>query len=232
MKLKNLAHNQKNPRTVTDAKLAQLKKALLKFGDLSGIVFNRKSGKLVGGHQRSKILDGDQEITITKKYVKPTKSGTVTEGYILLKGERFRYREVEWDDTTEKAAAIAANKNAGEWDIPQLNATLQELSHFDLDFDVGLTMFDSKELADLPAPIEVAAHTRKQKEPKEPKPPKCKAGESYRMGSSTLRCGPDDLEFCDQVLDGWEKYSGEPAELLPLPLMRKPVKQAEKQARV
>jgi hypothetical protein len=230
MNIKALAHNGHNPRTITDSKLKQLRKALLEFGDLSGIVFNTKTKQLVGGHQRTKLIDDKTPVVITKRFEKPTRTGTIAQGYVELKGERFSYREVSWEPLREKAAAIAANKNAGEWDLEQLSATLKELTHFDVDFDLDLTMFSTKELADLPSPIEVSSHTRKQSEKKEPKPPKCKAGESYQLGSSTLRCGPDDLEFCDQVIDGWEEYSGEEAKLLPLPLMRKPTTQAKKQA--
>jgi hypothetical protein len=229
MKIQELAHDARNPRTITDSKLKQLKKALIEFGDLSGIVFNTRTKQLVGGHQRTKLIDDKTPVIITKRFDKPTRTGTIAQGYVELKGERFSYREVSWEAVKQKAAAIAANKNAGEWDMEQLSATLKELTHFDLDFDLDLTMFSTKELADLPNPIEVAAHTRKKSDPKEPKPPKCKAGETYQLGSSQLRCGPDDLEFCDQVIDGWKDYSGEDAKLLPLPLMRKPAKQVGKQ---
>lgn len=53
MKVKNLKANPENPRTITDAKLLQLKRSMERFGDLSGIVFNRRSGNLGGGHQRA-----------------------------------------------------------------------------------------------------------------------------------------------------------------------------------
>jgi DNA modification methylase len=194
MKLKDLAHNQKNPRTITDAKLAQLKKALLTFGDLSGIVFNRKSKQLVGGHQRTKHFDGDTEVVYTKKFTRPTKTGTVAEGYVELNGERFTYREVEWDRPTELAANIAANKGAGEWDLPELGAMLKELSHFDLDFDMDLTMHDADELQEFEG-ITVKEHTRTgatgvdEDDVPEPKAARAKTGDIYRLGSHRLMCG-------------------------------------------
>lgn len=145
MEVKDLSPNLKNPRKISDAKLAQLKKALAEFGDLGGFVFNRKSKQIVSGHQRAKLFDGSAKITIEKKYSKPTTTGTVAEGFIEFNGERFKYREVSWTDQKEKAANIAANKGAGEWDHELLGEWLQELeeSHFDLD----LTMFDAPELS-------------------------------------------------------------------------------------
>jgi hypothetical protein len=149
----------------------------------------------------------------------------VAEGFVLLNGERFSYREVTWDKTREKAANIAANKNAGEWDLPQLNEWLKELSSFDIDFDINLTMFDAKELAELPDAIEVSAHTRtpgngKEKEDKDREPAKCKPGEVYALGSHRLKCGEDDLHYCDLIIARWEKHSGQEAILQPKAILK------------
>ncbi len=219
MKLKDLQPNEQNPRIISKQKLAMLKKAVFKFGDLGGVIYNRKSQRLVGGHQRQKVFDPASIITIVKKYSRPTKTGTVAEGFIEVNGERFSYREVYWTPAIEKAANIAANKGAGEWDIPQLNEWLKELSHFDVNIDLDLTMFDAKELSELPTPIEVAAHTRKtgsgkDDEEDERGPAKCKAGELYALGKTKLKVGEDDLHYCDLIISRWEKYSGNEAVLI------------------
>lgn len=146
MKIKDLKANPKNPRTVSDEKLAMLKKALAEFGDLSGVVYNRKTKQLVGGHQRTKNFPPDATIEITTKFKKPTKVGTVALGYVLVNGERHNYREVEWDEIREKAANIAANKGAGEWDLPQLEEWMKEIDEYG--FDLDLTMFDGVARAD------------------------------------------------------------------------------------
>ncbi len=145
MLIQDLNPNPKNPRTISDAKLEQLKKALHEFGDLSAIVFNRKTKHLVGGHQRTRVLDSDCEVTITKNYSKPTRTGTVAEGYVDVHGERYAYREVSWPKHKEMAANIAANKGAGEWNVEELTHWMKELGSFDVDFDLDLTMFDEKE---------------------------------------------------------------------------------------
>jgi hypothetical protein len=143
MEIKDLQQNPHNPRTITDKKLKMLAKALEEYGDLSGIVFNRKTKQLVGGHQRSKVLDQDAEVVIEQKFKKPTRTGTVALGYILINGERFSYREVSWDETKEKAANIAANKGAGDWDKAKLTEWMKDLGESFLDLD--LTMFDDVE---------------------------------------------------------------------------------------
>lgn len=134
-----------NPRKITKSELDRLKKALEEFGDLSGIVFNRRTGRLVGGHQRCKVMPQDATIEITKTYDIPTRTGTVSEGYIIIDGERYTYREVDWDETKEKAANIAANAHGGDWDEEKLHILLKELTAIP-DFDLDLTGFD---LADI-----------------------------------------------------------------------------------
>lgn len=145
MRVKDLSPNPKNPRTVTEEKLAQLKKSYAEFGFLGGVVNNVTTKHLVAGHQTIKTIDAATDITIEKKYKKPTKQGTVAEGFILLpNGEKITYREVAWDKTKEKAATIAANNNAGEWNHELLGDWMKDLSK--AKFDLDLTMFDVNEI--------------------------------------------------------------------------------------
>ena len=53
----DLEHADYNPRKIGDRALHVLGEAMVRFGDLSGIVFNRRTGRLIGGHQRTKHLD-------------------------------------------------------------------------------------------------------------------------------------------------------------------------------
>lgn len=198
MKISQLTPHPKNPRTITSAKLAQLKRTLVEFGDLSGVVYNKKTGHLVGGHQRVQQFASvvSTDITLSKSYKTPTKTGTVAEGYISFEGERFSYREVEWDKHREKAANLAANKGAGEWDLPQLGEWLKELGSFDVDFDLDLTMFDGDELAEITG-TEVSAHTRMnattgvdEDDFGEGSPEPCAAlGDVWVLGRHRLMCG-------------------------------------------
>jgi hypothetical protein len=144
--LAELAPNPKNPRRVTDAKLAMLKASMERFGDLGGIVFNRRSSHLVGGHQRLAAYRASalQDVVITTEHDAPTAAGTLREGYIVAKnGERFSYREVDWDEPTEMAANLAANKGAGEFELPSV---AEFMSHLEaVEFDLDLTGFDEQE---------------------------------------------------------------------------------------
>ena len=87
--LSQLSGNPKNPRRISEKKLELLKRALGEFGDLSGIIFNRTTKHLVGGHQRVMVLPKDAKVVITKNYDAPTRTGTVAEGFVEIDGERF-----------------------------------------------------------------------------------------------------------------------------------------------
>ena len=110
---------------------------MAEFGDLSGIVVNRRTGNMVGGHQRVKNLDPEWQI-----HAEPMQdsTGTVAAGHIETPWGRWTYREVEWPEEKEKAANIAANKHGGEWDQPKLEIVIDELKQ--IDFDIELTGFD------------------------------------------------------------------------------------------
>ena len=147
MKIKDLKPADYNPRKISDKQLEMLKKALTEFGDLSGIVFNRQTGNLVGGHQRLKCLPADAKIE-KKELKKITKTGTAAQGFIVIEGEKYTYREVDWDEVKEKTANIAANKHGGEFDDELLAALLKDLSEIP-DFDADLTGFDDKEISNI-----------------------------------------------------------------------------------
>lgn len=208
MKIQDLKKNPENPRKITEEKRKMLLKALRRFGDLSGIVFNRKTERLVGGHQRRDLFDPSTPIVIVKKYSKPTKTGTVAEGHFEVKGERFVYREVYWDEHTEKAANIAANKTAGDWDPAKLKDWIQGLNSFDVNFDLELTMFDPDEIKNIVG-IEVKGYTRSnaetgvdEDEVPEKAPPRAKTGDIYLLGRHRVICGDStDKAVVDKLVD-------------------------------
>lgn len=133
-----------NPRNISPEKLAMLKKAMEEYGDLGGVIFNTQTGRLIGGHQRTKNLDPTWPI---HKEPHTDAAGTVAIGYIETPNGRWTYREVEWAEKKEKAANIAANKMGGDWDDDLLQQLLSELYQGGLDMD--LTGFDQAELDEL-----------------------------------------------------------------------------------
>ena len=51
-----------NPRNITNRRLKALAASMEEFGDLSGIVYNHRTDRLISGHQRIKTAPGDANI--------------------------------------------------------------------------------------------------------------------------------------------------------------------------
>lgn len=128
-----------NPRKTTPERLIKLERNLREFGDLSGIVFNRQTGNIVGGHQRQKVLDPEWEIIKTEAN---DETGTVALGYVQTPFGDFNYREVDWSQDKEIAANMVANDAAGEWDQQKKKSLLNELN--DKKYDMT-QLFESKD---------------------------------------------------------------------------------------
>lgn len=205
MKVKDLRANPANPRTITDEKLVLLEKSLRAFGDLSGIVYNKQTERLVGGHQRSKVLPETAEIYIEKKYSSPTPTGTVSEGYVIVDGERYSYREVQWSEEREKAANIAANQHGGEFDFKKLAEWINDLDHLNVDLD--LLGFSETELSNIMAPVypewDKDPREDTQDEVPEVKETNIKLGDLFQLGEHRLLCGDStDKAQVDRLMNG------------------------------
>lgn len=155
-KITALEAHPENPRVITQKQREQLKKSIDNFGDLSGIVFNLRNGKLVGGHQRVASMGGlaGAVLHVTQTYQESTGSGTVREGFVEFEGERFAYREVDWDDRTHDAAMISANQQGGEFDDMVLREIVKRLTEEQDEFDKDVLGFDDDQLAALVADSE------------------------------------------------------------------------------
>jgi hypoxanthine phosphoribosyltransferase len=104
-----------NPRKITDSQIERLEGNLLKFGDLSGVVYCQNNKAYVGGNQRSKIFDG-AEIAILEKFDKPKSDKTVVTGFVNWNGNKYLYREVQFTEEEFREACIIANAGGGTWD--------------------------------------------------------------------------------------------------------------------
>jgi hypothetical protein len=141
-----------NPRRTQSAKLNVLERTMRDLGDVGGVVYNERTGRLVGGHQRLKVIPEDAEIEIAHRFSPPTDVGTVAVGWISAYGERWGYRAVDWPEALEMAANVAANNSAGEWDKALLADLLQDLDTGAIDME--LTGFTAQELERLLAPTD------------------------------------------------------------------------------
>ena len=95
-----------NPREITDTAREKLQAGLEALGMLQPIVFNRRSGRVVGGHQRLAILDD-------------LANGVAD--YTL------QVSMVELSDAEEQEANILLNnaEAMGHWDLAKLDASLR-----------------------------------------------------------------------------------------------------------
>jgi hypothetical protein len=131
---------------------ARMKASLAEFGDLSGIVINRRTDQLVGGHQRADVLAGGE--LHVDDLPEPEPDGTVARGYLEHDGKRYTVRVVDWDDEKAKAALVAANRfgRVGADDPDLLTSLLAEIVA-DGVIDTDLTGFDADALAELLADV-------------------------------------------------------------------------------
>ena len=89
-------------REISSSGMRGLKASLSKFGDLSGIVWNKRTGNLVAGHQRL-----DQLKLMGAKLEQANGKPEVVAG-----GRRFAVRVVDMSEAEERAANLTANNDA------------------------------------------------------------------------------------------------------------------------
>jgi len=129
MALADLVPADYNPRKALqpgDAAYEQLKRSILTFGYVDPIIWNRRTGKVVGGHQRLSVL----------------KALGHTETEVSV---------VDLNEEDERALNIALNKVEGEWDMERLRMVLADLDA--AGYDLDLTGFSAKELEKILAPM-------------------------------------------------------------------------------
>lgn len=139
MKPITIKSDPQNPNRMDEADKKRMAASLAEFGDLGGIVINRRTGLLVGGHQRVSVLGDSLEIEDLKK---PEPDGTVGRGWITQDGRRYSVRVVDWDEAKAHAALLAANRfgRVGKDDNALLKDMLEELDTGAVNMD--LTGFD------------------------------------------------------------------------------------------
>ena len=165
MKISDLKPNARNPRKISTPQRTALKKSLAEFGDLGGVVYNARTKRLVGAHQRTSALPSDAKVTIVTKYPQPTKTGTIAEGFIEADGERYAYREVSWDEQREATAMLAANKHGGSWDNDLLALLKADFPAMNMEL-AGFEMPSiPSPIVDIPSPT--FSHTEDTKAPAE-----------------------------------------------------------------
>jgi DNA modification methylase len=158
----------RNARTHSESQIAQIAASIKEFGFLSPIII-AEDNTILCGHGR---FYGAQKLGLKK--VPCIKESHLTE-------------------TQRRAYILADNKlslNAG-WDDEMLAVELSELQAED--FDLGLTGFDEKELADLFASDEDAKQDDFDVDAELEKPCFSKSGDIWHLGRHTVICGDSTL---------------------------------------
>lgn len=150
-----------------DPEYEKLKRSIKEFGYVEPIVWNKRTGNVVGGHQRLKILK--------------------EEGY-----KKVKVSVVDLSESQEKALNIALNKISGEWDQEKLNQIFKELQD-DVEIDVKLTGFDIEEINDIVANFDTTAVEEDdfdlEAELEKEEEPITKTGDLWLLGKHRLLCG-------------------------------------------
>jgi DNA modification methylase len=170
------AYNPRKDLQPGDPEYEKLKRSMQEFGYVEPIVWNKRTGNIVGGHQRYKVLldMGMREVDCVV---------------------------VDLDETKEKALNLALNKIQGDWDDLKLKDLLQELDTGE--FDLELTGFDMGEIEDLIAQLHVPEEIIEDEVPEPPEEPKVKPGDIYQMGKHRLMCGDSTkLEDVKKLMGG------------------------------
>lgn len=156
----------RNPRTHSEAQVAQIAASIAEFGFTAPILAG-SDGVIVAGHGRLAAA---------------RKLGLTTVPVVVLD---------HLTPTQRRALVIADNKiaeNAG-WDEELLRLELAELQ--EADFDLALTGFDADELLEIMAGEETTTegHTDEDAAPEVPVTPVSKPGDVWIMGKHRLLCG-------------------------------------------
>lgn len=117
-KLKPAYYNPRVALTKGDSDYSKIKNSIDTFGYVEPIVWNERTGNIVGGHQRLQILKdmGEQEIEVSV---------------------------VNLSQKDEKQLNLALNKIRGEWDYEKLEALLRDFSTDEIE----VTGFTADEVA-------------------------------------------------------------------------------------
>ncbi|MEK5318146.1 site-specific DNA-methyltransferase [Paenibacillus sp. FSL L8-0644] len=182
------AYNPRDDLQPGDPEYEKLKASIESFGYVEPIVWNVRTGNMVGGHQRYKIMVnelGHTELTVSV---------------------------VDLDDQQEKLLNLALNKVGGSWDDEALYRLLDDLQVSGA--NLALSGFDLEEFEDLAAEFAVP-HDEDldlpvtdddfdvQRALDEIKEPETRRGDVWQLGRHRLVCGdatkPDDVAL---LMDG------------------------------
>lgn len=121
--LKPAAYNPRVQLEKGDPDYEKLKKSIQRFGHVQPIVWNQRTGNVVGGHQSLKVLSDLGE----------------TEADCVV---------VDLSPAEEKSLNIALNKISGRWDMEKLTTLMEELVDEGLEIYTGYEEREIEQMMD------------------------------------------------------------------------------------
>ncbi|GBG09498.1 transcriptional regulator [Paenibacillus agaridevorans] len=179
------AYNPRVDLQPGDPEYEKLRRSIETFGYVEPIVWNERTGNMVGGHQRYKILRarGDTEAAVSV---------------------------VDLDEQQERLLNLALNKVSGHWDEEALARLLEELK--DAGAELELSGFEAEEIGEL---IAALPHNIEVDEPVVDddfdvhhallniEEPETQRGDVWQLGRHRLVCGDaTDEADVDLLMDG------------------------------
>lgn len=175
------AYNPRVDLQPGDSEYEKLRRSIEEFGCVEPIVWNERTGNMVGGHQRYKILRarGDTEAAVSV---------------------------VDLDDQQERLLNLALNKVSGRWDEEALARLLEELQAGGAEME--LSGFEAEEIGEL---IAALPHNIEVDDPvveddfdvgkalEQIKEPETRRGDVWQLGRHRLVCG-DATDEADVLL--------------------------------
>lgn len=138
IKLKDIQPAEYNPRSISEEELTKLENSISEFGLVDPIIINLKNNRIIGGHQRYKVLEKQ-----SVKELNLIKLGDI--------GWCYTTDNLSLDSAEhEKALNLALNKIKGEWDNPKLENLIDELQEHG--FNIALTGFEKLEESTIALP--------------------------------------------------------------------------------
>jgi DNA modification methylase len=167
-----------NPRRMSDEDLAALRRSMTFFGVVEPVVVNRRTGHIVGGHQRVKAAQAEAIETLPVVHV-------------------------DLDEPSEKQLNLALNRISGEFDLDRLAEVLADLQAAGA--DMALTGFTEDEIQEMVAALENTKDglTDPDAVPEPPDEPATRLGDLIILGKHRLLCGDSaDPSQVARLLDG------------------------------
>lgn len=184
MKLSDLKGWERNPRRISDKAMEGLKASLERWGVVQPIVWNKQTGRIVGGHQR---------VVALKKLGKKT-------AQVLI---------VDLPESEEKALNVSLNNPhiAGEF-TEDLTIILEEIKVEIPGMDFELFQLGDIEIPSYEPPI-IAGMADPDEVPDPPEEPISKTGDLWLLGEHRLLCGDcTKAEDVERVMDGKRAQMG------------------------